>query len=406
MKSKYLMRFVLGSLVLIMANEPVKSQTLSAQDICLMGKGSVYSHTSACTEVITQNPDLIEIYSQRIQLFISKQDLKNAKADLKILMEREPNHSKVYMLSGLIHTYSQDYSSALLDYSKAIELAVPTTPLPVLAQLYLHRAETYLQLKQKEDYIADLNQSIDYFSKISSPPRTFIRALTERKRYWLEEKNYVKAIEDINQVMQLMPQGLLELNERASLWLKLKEFDKAIEDHSQLHLRMSEDPWPVIERAKIWLIKKDSAKALSDLNLALSLSQKLEQDQALYSIYQSDIYFSLAWLYATQTNFKQAQQELKHAAEQDPQNEQYLFYQGWIAYLEGDLKTAKESLFAFFAILESTEETAEWIDNFQSELLAKKSWTQETERIWQNELQKAKKNDLKALNQLFQLLLS
>ncbi len=399
MKYLHLIGFVLCSMALTGFSEPAQSQKRAAHDLCFIEKGPVDVRLKACKEALTDNPDPTPVYFQRAQLFLLKHDLNNAQADLKILRERAPNHSETFLLSGLIHRFSEDDSSALAAFTQGIERATSSTPLPVLAQLYFYRSEAHSKLKQNPKAQADLDLAIEYFAKSQSRSPKYIQALSNRFGFWEAQKNHPKAIEDLNALIQLMPQSYLNYYSRAQLWLKLKSFDKAIEDLNTVQAMVPDEPWVWIDRAEIWLYKKDRSKALSDLNRALELSVGNNER------YTGEVHTHLAWFHAIQQDFKQAETELALASALDAQDPSFLLIHGLIAYLQGHREQALQSLTQLKSRIQASEVFAEWLDNHQAVLWQNRSLSEAQKQQGQELLNRAKDNDLKALEAFFQWLL-
>lgn len=264
-------------------------------------------------------------------------------------------------------------------------------------QLLSVRANSQMRLQNYAAARADFDTLIAYLAQHKPRSKSYLNALLKRASLWEMEKNYAKAIEDLTQFIHVNPLGFISYYDRAQLWLKLKAFDRALEDLNTVYSRLPEQPWVLIDRSDVWLYQNEPTQAIKDLHLALELAVG---DQARYA---SEVHIHLAWCYAIQQDFKQAEAELALALEDPTPN--YLLIQGLIAYLQGDRERAQKRLAECIANLEASGVFAEWLDNYQAVLWQKRDFSDDQKKVGQDLLNRAKDNDLKALEGYFEWLL-
>ena len=114
----------------------------------------------AYTKVIELEPFNIPAYFNRAGVRLKLSDYEGAINDYSQCIQLEPS-SRHYEARGLAKYYSGNYSSAIVDYNKAIELAGIEKQLGVFEQLYLYRGEAKRMLGDYKGAFSDLNKVCD-----------------------------------------------------------------------------------------------------------------------------------------------------------------------------------------------------------------------------------------------------
>lgn len=96
-------------------------------------------------------------YFKRAILFIDTGDNDAALKDLTKAIDVDARLTQAYVNRGLVYDARGEYDRALADFDHAIEQA---TADPELAGYYFNRAVTHYHLKNNEQSVADLNQTI------------------------------------------------------------------------------------------------------------------------------------------------------------------------------------------------------------------------------------------------------
>jgi tetratricopeptide (TPR) repeat protein len=164
-------------------------------------------------------------------------DHKGAIVDYTKAIELAPAHSRAYCARGEARNWENDIKGAIADYTKAIELA------PAYAYAYSLRSEAYLiDLKNYSAAIADLTKLIelgpDYLDNNEPDPdlafevdiSTYYGNRSQAKSYL---KDYKGAISDINKAIELKPKDSRFYRGRGCIKSQLSDYDGACLDWSK-----------------------------------------------------------------------------------------------------------------------------------------------------------------------------
>ena len=113
-----------------------------------------------------------------------------------------------------------DHSEAIRLYSEAIELD------PKLAMAYNNRGFEYIELKEYELALGDLNRAVELDSKLTL-------AYNNRGRVFARLKQYDRAIADYNKAIELNPNYANAYNNLGYTYDDLNRYDRAIENYSK-----------------------------------------------------------------------------------------------------------------------------------------------------------------------------
>jgi tetratricopeptide (TPR) repeat protein len=177
------------------------------------------------------------------------------------------NHSLVYLQRGLTYLEKKDYDRTLTDLNQAINLVInlEEPPLDRLIKAYSIRGEVH---SQKGDY--DLAIS-DYDWVLKQDSDNFA-AYINRGIVYANKGNYERAIADISQAIKIKPNSDSAYFNRAKLYSLKKNYDLAITDLKQIiKLKLSQDI--LIEayrgRGEVHSQKGDYDLAISDYSWVL-----------------------------------------------------------------------------------------------------------------------------------------
>jgi tetratricopeptide (TPR) repeat protein len=227
-------------------------------------------------------------YSQRAFNSLQSQNYQSAIADYTKAIELNPNVASSYLWRGIARSSLQDYQGAMADLNKAIELD------PQNAYAYNRRATVRTILKDYQNAIADYNKSIalnpqdaftyysrgllynqvkDYQSAIADFSKTiemqpdFAEAYAYRgiTRAWLND--YQSAITDVNRAIELQPNAVSNYFFRGVVYHKKGDRDAALSDY-QTALNKDENFIPAINN--IGLIEYETG----NVDRAIELWQK------------------------------------------------------------------------------------------------------------------------------------
>ena len=179
------------------------------------------------TEAIKINPKVAEAYKKRAEAYEkleanSKKESKNysdALKDFSMAISLNPNDAENYHKRGELYDFRlKNIAYALLDYDKALNLN------PKLVMTYGRRASIYYNLKNYKLAIADFSRAIDAIDKIEKSElekylgigidvennlyeftknQLLYELLDCRLDAYLDSKNYKKALDDCNRIINL-----------------------------------------------------------------------------------------------------------------------------------------------------------------------------------------------------------
>ncbi|MCW6038192.1 tetratricopeptide repeat protein, partial [Spirulina subsalsa FACHB-351] len=163
---------------------------------------------------------------------------------------------------GVDSYYAGDLQGAMNCFTQAIHLD------PNFADAYNGRGNFYLDLKEYEKAIADYTQAINLDPNLAL-------AYNGRGTVYLDLKEYEKAIADYTQAIHLDPNYALAYNNRGNVYLDLKEYEKALAEYTQaIHLDPNYAP-AYYGHGNVYLDLKEYEKALADYTQAINLDPNL-----------------------------------------------------------------------------------------------------------------------------------
>jgi len=173
--------------------------------------------------------------------------------------KQEPKTAEEFRLRGVEYYDQGDYTKALSDFNKAIELD------PSLAYAYLYRGFIYHDQGDYTKALADYGKAIELDS-------SFARAYRNRGNLYRDQEDYTKALADYNKAIELDPSSASGYYNRGLMYYDQKNYPKALTDSSKaIELDPSfTDAYYI--RGWIYHGQEDYAKALVDFNKTIELS--------------------------------------------------------------------------------------------------------------------------------------
>jgi tetratricopeptide (TPR) repeat protein len=210
-------------------------------------------------EAIQLDQNLAVAFSNRglAWLNLKKHDL--ARQDLDEALRLDPKLELAYKNRAVVLLAMKSYDSAIADFDKVIQLKGKPDP-----DDYVGRGTALLGKKDYDGALANFNEAIQN----SSPPPASYFAF--RSAAWIG-KSYDRALQDVDDAIQLDPKLVVALNNRGFIYNNKGEFDRAISNLNEaIHL----DPKSTAGYKNLGISyeKKGHAdKALADFRTALSL---------------------------------------------------------------------------------------------------------------------------------------
>jgi tetratricopeptide (TPR) repeat protein len=154
-------------------------------------KGQLDQAISYFTKAIKINPDYVEAYFNRGNVYDSKGQYDQAIKDFNKILEINPNYVKAYQDLGIAHTEKGQYDQAISYFTKAIKIN------PNYAEAYFSRGITY---SRKGNY----NQAVTDFTKtLEITPKDADVYASRGYIYLFNLKNEDKACADFRKACEL-----------------------------------------------------------------------------------------------------------------------------------------------------------------------------------------------------------
>ena len=172
---------------------------------------------AAFTEAIKLDARHVEAYLARARLYIAREDLEKAIADLDKAIELDPQRARSWFARGQAYVMGNDDTGALRDFAAALKLD------PKLAEAYSARAAVYADAGEYAKAVADDTAAIEL--KPDDP-----KGYQDRAQSYRELKQHDKALADLTKAAALKPDDAAILGERAVEQLLMSKYAEGIAD--------------------------------------------------------------------------------------------------------------------------------------------------------------------------------
>ena len=160
------------------------------------------------------------------------------------------------MNRGLLSYQEQEFESAIVDFTKAIECD-PTIPAG-----YLHRAQCYDTQDQRELAAQDFDLAVQLGPE-------WPQAWCARGAFRSRCENMEGARTDLNRAIELAPDFAEALFRRSQVLVRLQELDLALADLDRLIELMPDLTAAYSGRASVWLLKGNRERADADVEAVI-----------------------------------------------------------------------------------------------------------------------------------------
>jgi tetratricopeptide (TPR) repeat protein len=213
------------------------------------------------TRMINIEPDSINPYLTRIQLFLLMDKGEEAVADcLKVLALGEENNPLVWFLMGKAKKTTNELTEAINDLTKALTIKDDFT------DAYLLRSEILLETNQPGEAFADIEKAVEL-----APDEESVYLLRGRISEKLNE--FPAAADDYNRVLELNPFNTDAFMFLGALLIHTGNPDEAIRCFDEAIELKPDFAQAYNERAKAKELKGDKEGAAADLKTANELQQ-------------------------------------------------------------------------------------------------------------------------------------
>jgi tetratricopeptide (TPR) repeat protein len=218
------------------------------------------------TRAIELDPENVEAYMVRGELFTIIDRKKRALADFTKAIYLQPNDFRPYYFRGETYFSYGDSQSALEDLNKAIELA------PDVPELYYLRSCTLLRL----DFLVGALEDADTFMRLApeDPAAFYQRGLAH-----LYNGNHRDSLQDFDKYISLQPDELYGYYYRSIVYFVLNNLTKALVDLNKALDINPEHASLLLFRGQIFSKLGEIQKAVEDIkkSINLGLHPKMEE---------------------------------------------------------------------------------------------------------------------------------
>lgn len=154
-------------------------------------------------------------------------------ADCNRALKQDPNHAVAYLRRAEIYKNQRKLDLAVTDLTKAIKLIDVGSI--VSLDCFEERANCYLKLGQWDNAIADYTDALDTRLVLATFPyfgksKYILGDYFARAYAYAHINEYSKAVQDLNQVIEIDPKYVAAYSSRAKAYEKLGQLDLAEED--------------------------------------------------------------------------------------------------------------------------------------------------------------------------------
>lgn len=160
------------------------------------------------------------------------------------LLKINPNYPKVHYHRGLQYYLIEDYQRALDDFNYEINAIKKFDNRNF--QFYYWRGHTYYALEKFQETINDMSIALDLFKKSDIESIKYseihINILQERGSSYINLNEFIKAIKDLDEVIELNPNISSSYNDRGLCYGRLGDNQKALLDFQKALKMTPTDP--------------------------------------------------------------------------------------------------------------------------------------------------------------------
>ncbi|EPF37375.1 tetratricopeptide repeat protein [Treponema denticola] len=271
------------------------------------GTRAIYYYTKA----IETDPDYIEAYLNRGEMYYYVNEHEKALADFDRIIELSPQSDKAYYFKGLLFNDDGNYNKAIENLNTAISLNDKAY------EYYEARSTAYEQINEYEKAFEDINTAIklnqksaklynlrgrlhEHFERTDDAINDFkIATKLDPNDIWtydelilayMKEDKIDKAFEIADKMIKLKPVRIDILYEiRATLFTLREQYKEAIED-CNASIKISPHNASIYNiRGTAYLEVEEYKKAIEDFDMAIKLALESQNEIKKYAAYCKQI---------------------------------------------------------------------------------------------------------------------
>lgn len=183
---------------------------------------------------------------------------------LKINIEKYPNYHTTYSFLASLQLLKKDYSSALINVNKSIELE------PKQRISYSIKATLFFKQKNYSSAIENSKKALRYSKNKKQKSDSYLTIA----RSYIYMKKYVLAKKYLDKSIRLNSKNYSAFYYRGDLFSKIGKYEIALSDYNKALLLKPKYHAAVNAKAMLYFKKKEYRKSLAHSNKAISMSPK------------------------------------------------------------------------------------------------------------------------------------
>jgi tetratricopeptide (TPR) repeat protein len=210
-------------------------------------------------QLITENPYDYDLLVNRANIYMAMKNFDAAKKDCDVLINKDNSSYKYYQLRAQVYLKLGNKALALADYKKALELInkeydINKEDITIL----FDRAEQNKILGNDLDAMADYDKVLLLF------PGNY-KALAEKVRFVLLQKDWARAIGYYDQLMHNYPPEEEFYNNQAIAYLNLGDYDNALVKFNKTIELNQQNCDALYNRSKLYRMMGNEERSKDDL---------------------------------------------------------------------------------------------------------------------------------------------
>ena len=210
-------------------------------------------------QLIAENPFDYDLLVNRANLYIAMNNFDAAKKDCDVLINKDNSSYKYYQLRAQVYLKKGNKALALADYKKALEL---------INKEYDRNKEDvdilFDRAEQNKILGNDLDAMADYDKVLLLFPGNY-KALVEKVRFVLLQKDWARAIGYYDQLIQNYPPEEEFYNNQAIAYLNLGDYDNALVKFNKTIELNQQNCDALYNRSKLYKMMGNEERSKDDL---------------------------------------------------------------------------------------------------------------------------------------------
>ncbi|MEM8503706.1 MAG: tetratricopeptide repeat protein [Cyanobacteria bacterium P01_D01_bin.1] len=208
--------------------------------------------------------NLAKATANRGRAYSSTEEYSKALVDFSRAIELDPEYKWAITERGKTHLLMNNYPEALVDFSRAIELDPEDQWATAL------RGYAYRLMERYSEAISDFSRAIELDSEGQW-------ATAQRGKTYLLMDSYPEALADFSRAIELDPEDQWATAQRGGTYLLMDSYPEALADFNRAIELDPEDQWATAQRGGTYLLMERYSEALADFDRAIELDPEYKR---------------------------------------------------------------------------------------------------------------------------------